>query len=129
MKAREQWYLLLFIILSILALVVVIIDERDAMAEAGTVGAIRIVWQAMAPITVVNTALSFAIVEVTAMLAEMYRRRKDRELKEALEEARAETNAQWEAWLQRKADAERRGEEFTEPSPAEKTGNSPRNGR
>ena len=63
------------------------------------------------------------------MLAEMYRRRKDRELKEALEEARAETNAQWEAWLQRKADAERRGEEFTEPSPTQKAQQTHQNGR
>ena len=64
----------------ILALVLVIVDERSALAEAGLIGAIRTVWQGMAPTTVVNTELSFATVEVAAMLAEMYRRRKDREI-------------------------------------------------
>ena len=83
------------------------------------------VWQAMAPITVVNTALSFATVEVVAMLAEMYRRRKDRELKEAI----ADNDAEWRDWLQRKSDAEAKGQEFTEPPPDEKRANTPRNGR
>ncbi len=51
------------------------------------------------------------------MLAEMYRRRKDKELQEALENLRRNRDAEWRAWLQRKAEAERAGEEFTEPSP------------
>ena len=87
------------------------------------------VWQAMAPITVVNTALSFASVEVTAMLAEMYRRRKDSEREQALAEARANRDAEWRDWLQRKSEAEAMGQEFTEAPPDGKPENAPRNGR
>lgn len=112
-----------------LALALVIVDERSALADAGAIGAILIVWQAMAPITVVNTALSFAAVEVAAMLAEMYRRRKDRELKEAIADTRAKNNAEWRDWLRRKSEAEAKGEEFTEYPPDERPDNAPRNGR
>ena len=35
-------------------------------------------------------------------------------------EARAENNREWDKWLERKAHAERNGEEFTEPSPSKR---------
>ena len=54
------------------------------------------------------------------MLAEMYRRRKDREQQEAIAKARADINAQWRGWLRRKSEAEAKGEQFTEPPPDEK---------
>ena len=59
------------------------------------------------------------------MLAERYEKRRFQEGRaegrtEGRSEGHAEKNAEWEGWLKRKADADARGEDFSEPTPAER---------
>ena len=51
------------------------------------------------------------------MLAERYEKRRFRE---GRVEGRAEKDVEWEGWLKRKAEAEAKGEDFSEPTPAER---------
>ena len=58
------------------------------------------------------------------MLAERYLRSryakgKEAGLKEGREEGREEERLQWQAWNQRREEALREGQEFTEPPPGE----------
>ena len=65
-----------------------------------------------------HALLSFAAAEVLNMvLGALY---KDRVRRRARAEAREENNKEWVEWLQRKAEAEAKGEPFNEPSPAER---------
>ena len=55
------------------------------------------------------------------MLAERYEKRRFQEGRaEGRSEGRSEGHADWEGWLKRKAEAEARGEDFSEPTPAER---------
>ena len=65
------------------------------------------------------------MVEGWTMLAERYEKRRFQEGRaegrtEGRTEGRAEKNAEWEGWLKRKAEAEAKGEDFSEPTPAER---------
>lgn len=66
-----------------------------------------------------HVLLSFAIAEVSNMVIGALIKRKARTEGEAqgLARGKAEMNAQWRAWLQRKSDAEANGAAFTEPPP------------
>ena len=56
-----------------------------------------------------------AILRERNRLKDLEAREKERE--RGLKEGRSEVQALWEAWLQRKEEAESRGESFTEPPP------------
>ena len=73
----------------------------------------------MAAIGFVSAINTVAIVEGIDMLAERYLKRRYQTGKA---EGRAETNREWEAWNQRRIDAERAGEVFDEPLPSQKNG-------
>ena len=61
-----------------------------------------------------HVLLSLAMAEACNMvLGALYKNR-------VRAEARAENNREWVEWLRRKADAEAKGEPFTDPSPAER---------
>ena len=55
---------------------------------------------------------------ISAILRERNRLKDLEALQKAKEQGRAETQALWEAWLQRKEEAESRGEPFDEPPPS-----------
>ena len=62
-----------------------------------------------------HVLLSLAIAEVCNMvLGALYKNR-------VRAEARAENNREWVEWLRRKAEAEAKGEPFSDPSPAERS--------
>ena len=68
-----------------------------------------------------HVLLSFAAAEVLNMvLGALY---KDRVRRRARAEAIEERDKAWREWLQRKADAEAKGEPFNEPSPSEQQAN------
>jgi hypothetical protein len=67
----------------------------------------------MQAVVVVSGALTYAMIEGLRMLAERYEKRR-------FQEGRSEGHADWEGWLKRKAEAEARGEDFSEPTPAER---------
>ena len=66
-----------------------------------------------------HVLLSFAVAEVSNMVIGALIKRKARTEGEAqgIARGKAEMNAQWRAWLQRKSDAEANGAVFTEPPP------------
>ena len=78
----------------------------------------------------VATAITLlATVEVVVLFAERYRRRRFEEgrqqgreegLKEGRREALLEERRAWQEWLERYERAKANGEEFTEPSPAQR---------
>ena len=43
-----------------------------------------------------------------------------RRIKQLKDEARRETNAEWEAWLKRRDEAREKNEPFDEPSPSQR---------
>ena len=78
------------------------------------------VWSDAAPLTITAAAAALALTEIGRSIVAIARR-----LEEGLErireqrraEGRAEADRDWEAWNQRRLEAEARGEPFTEPPP------------
>lgn len=78
------------------------------------------VWSDAAPLTITAAAAALALTEIGRSIVVIARR-----LEEGLErlrerrraEGRAEADRDWEAWNQRRIEAEARGEPFTEPPP------------
>ena len=65
-----------------------------------------------------HVLLSLAIAEgINVVLGALI---KDKARREGRAEGRAESNKAWQEWLRRKAEAEAKGEPFSEPSPAER---------
>lgn len=84
------------------------------------------VWQAAAPNALSAAAFSIIILEtgrglmvMASWLEAKLKQRQERRLAEAEAKARAETNAEWRAWLDRMRQAQARGEPFDEPPPSE----------
>ena len=80
------------------------------------------VGEGLGRLTLVAIAIAFILVEGVPMLAEWARKQWQ---KEERERGRAEERQVWqewraevEGWVQRKADADREGKDFTEPLPA-----------
>ena len=67
-----------------------------------------------------STLIILATREVILVLAQRYRDRRDREVREeALAEGRDIERARWKLWLERREDALRNNRPFNEPNPAE----------
>ena len=88
----------------------------------------------MASIGFVSAVNTVVLVEGVDMLAEKYLKRRLREgieigraegKAEGKAEGRAETNQEWEAWNQRRLEAEKEGRPFTEPTPTQNNHSSP----
>ena len=70
-------------------------------------------------------ALTYVTIEGSRMLAERYEKRRFQEGRaegrtEGRAEGRTEKNTEWEGWLKRKVEAEAKGEDFSEPTPADR---------
>ena len=86
-------------------------------------------WHDLSSLAVTAAALSMVVTEtgryvmVLAAAFEEWREKRRREqiaraVAEALAKERRESDAEWETWLQRRAQAEQRGEPFAEPPPS-----------
>ena len=82
-------------------------------------------WQVLASLAIMAAALSMVVTEtgrylmVLAAAFEEWREKRRREqIARAVAETRRESDAEWEAWLQRRLQAEQRGEPFEEPPPS-----------
>ena len=82
-------------------------------------------WQVLASLAITAAALSMVVTEtgrylmVLAAAFEEWREKRRREqIARAVAETRRESDAEWEAWLQRRLQAEQRGEPFEEPPPS-----------
>ena len=110
---RETSYIILFLILSLTGLGFVSWDEIRRVTADGFVETVRATLNGMQAVVVVSGALTYVTIEGWRMLAEKYEKRR-------FQEGRAKANAEWEGWLKRKAEAEAKGEDFSEPTPAER---------
>ena len=82
-------------------------------------------WQVLASLAITAAAVSMVVTEtgrylmVLAAAFEEWREKRRREqIARAVAETRRESDAEWEAWLQRREQAEQRGEPFDEPPPS-----------
>ena len=85
------------------------------------------IWAIIVGIVIVGAAsatISILIVEagknamiVGTYLEEMIKKRRARQMAEAVERGRAENDAKWRAWNDRRLSAESKGEPFDEPPP------------
>lgn len=117
-REREGQFLLLFVLFFSLSLgLVVWYEVRHETGDDGWDTAIAI-GMGMSYCVVISTALAYVIVEGAAMLAEQFnKKRYDKGKTEGLEEGREEKHNEWEAWNERRLEAEARGETFNEPPP------------
>ena len=117
MLPRETSYIILFLILSLVGLGLVGYDEIRRVTADGFVESVRGILNGMQAVVVVSGALTYVTIEGWRMLAERYEKRR---FQEGRAEGRVESNEEWESWLRRKAEAEARGEDFSDPTPAER---------
>ena len=129
MLPRETSYIVLFLILSLTGLGFVGWDEVRRVTTDSFVETVRATLNGMQAVVVVSGALTYVTIEGSRMLAERYQKRRFQEGRtegraegrtEGRAEALAESHADWEGWLKRKAEAEAKGEDFSEPTPAER---------
>ena len=121
MLPRETSYIILFLILSLTGLGFVGWDEVRRVTADGFVETVIGILHGMEATVVVSAAMTYIMVEGWTMLAERYQRRRFQEGRaEGRAEALAESHADWEGWLKRKAEAEAKGEDFSEPTPADR---------
>ena len=85
-------------------------------------------WDALSSLAITVAAGSMVITEtgrylmvLAAAFEEWREKRRQEQIARAVAVAVAEERREWEAWLQRRAQAERRGEPFEEPSPSERS--------
>ena len=129
MLPRETSYIILFLILSLTGLGFVGWDEVRRVTTDGFVETVRATLNGMQAVVVVSGALTYVTIEGSRMLAERYEKRRFQEGRaegrtegrtEGRAEGHSEKNTEWEGWLKRKAEAEAKGEDFSEPTPAER---------
>ena len=121
MLPRETSYIILFLILSLTGLGFVGYDEIRRVTTDGFVETVRAILNGMQAVVVLSGALTYVVIEGLRMLAERYEKRRFQEGRaEGRSEGRSEKDAEWEGWLKRKTEAEARGEDFSEPTPAER---------
>ena len=115
-REREGQFLILFVLFFLASLGLVIWYEvRHETGDDGWDTAIAI-GMGMSYCVVISTALAYVIVEGEAMLAEQFnKKRYEAGHTEGQAEGRAERQKEWEAWNERRQDAEAKGQAFDEP--------------
>jgi hypothetical protein len=118
-EAREIPALLLFSAQFLACLGLVIRDKVTDDVESGVGETIISVGLTMGQITVAITAITFIIIEGGAVLADRYLKR---QYEKGREEGIRTASEAWEAWNNRRMEAEAKGEPFTEAPPSQLDG-------
>jgi hypothetical protein len=114
-REREGQFLILFVLFFLASLGLVIWYEvRHETGDDGWDTAIAI-GMGMSYCVVISTALAYVIVEGAAMLAEQFNKKR---YQAGQAEGQAERQKEWEAWNERREEAEANGQTFDEPPPA-----------
>ena len=109
---REGWFLCLFVGQYLAGLSALAVLSGAYQLEV--LDSVRLV----APLIVVAAAHAILLVEGIPMVSEQFLRRREAQGEARGEErGRKETQKLWEAWNRRRLEAEKKGEEFTEPPP------------
>ena len=82
----------------------------SGIEELGVLDSVRLV----APLIITAAANSILLVEGIPMVSEQFLRRREAQ---GEERGRKETQKRWEDWYRRRLEAEKKGEEFSEPPP------------
>jgi len=113
-----RWYVLLFVIQYLAFLGLIIWSETYNSGGSDPVQVLINVQQGMTA-SILNMAASTYIVLEGVMLAQWLRERDKQREKESIERARADVNAEWQAWYERMQSAENKGQPFDEPPPGQ----------
>ena len=114
-REREGQFLILFVLFFLASLGLVIWYEvRHETGDDGWDTAIAI-GMGMSYCVVISTALAYVIVEGEAMLAEQFNKKR---YEAGRTEGRVDLQKEWEAWNERREEAEANGQTFDEPPPA-----------
>ena len=108
------------------ALFIVLFSAGTLWTVAQGVEAVAALWRDLASLAVTAAAaLSMVITEtgrylmvLAAAFEEWREKRRQEEVARAVAERLREYDAEWDVWLQRRTQAEQRGEPFDEPSPS-----------
>ena len=109
-REREGQFLLLFLLFFSLTLGLVVWYEVVHETEDDGWDTTIAIGMGMSYCVVISTAMSYLVVEGVNMLAEQFKQKR-------YEEGRADMLKAWEAWNERRMEAEARGEAFNEPPP------------
>lgn len=117
-REREGQFLLLFLLLFSLTLgVVVWYEVRHETGDDGWDTAIAI-GMGMSYCVVISTAMAYVVVEGANMLAEQFKKKRyEAGLTEGEAKGHAARQKEWEAWNERRQEAEANGQPFDEPPP------------
>ena len=120
----KRWYFALF---SIQVIIATVLLARAVIADEGSDGISAVlfyIWQFMAPAAVTSATFALVIVDtangimvLSTWLEEVLENRKQRQIKAAADNARAEVQSAWMEWNQRRVAAADLAEEFNEPPP------------
>ena len=120
----KRWYFGIFSIQVIIAMVWMIREAIGDRILSSVPEKIAFVWQGIAPMAITSAAFSLIIIEtwaasmvIASWLEETLEKRKQRQIKAAVDKAREEVQQSWLEWNQRREAADAAGEEFTEPTP------------
>ena len=113
-EGREGWFMFLFVVQALVWLGLLVWYEIAFRPGDNALGTAIAVAKGMAPLIVVVAADTVVMVEGYEMLAEKYLRRR---YEAGRKEGRDEIQELWEAWNQRRLEAEADGKEFAEPPP------------
>ena len=105
---REGWFLCLFVGQYMAGLGA--LAFLSGVNELQVLDSVRLV----APLIVVAAAHAILLVEGIPMVSEQFLRRREAR---GEERGRKETHKLWEDWNRRRLEAEKKGEEFTDPPP------------
>ena len=114
------------------ALFIVLFSAGTLWTVAQGVESVAALWRDLASLAITAAAVSMVVTEtgryvmVLAAAFEEWREKRRREqiaraVAEGVVEGRRGADAEWEAWLQRRMEAEQRGEPFDEPLPSERS--------
>ncbi len=109
---REGWFLVLFVAQYLAGLGTLSI--LSAIGEIEALESVRLI----APLIITAAANAILLVEGIPMVSEQFLRRREAQGEARGEErGRKETQKHWEDWNRRRLEAEKKGEEFSEPPP------------
>ena len=110
------------------ALFIVLFSAGTLWTVAQGVASVAALWRDLASLAVTAAAVSMVVTEtgryvmvLAAAFEEWREKRRQEQIARAVTAAVAEERREWEAWNERRMEAEQRGEPFDEPLPSERS--------
>ena len=124
-RETKSLYFMVFIALVLIGAGLVTYEEVHVVKADGILDTVLAAWWGVGRLIPPSVAGALIVTEVwrngmvlAERLEEWFEKRKQRQIAKAVAEARDEISALWQAWNERRVEAERRGETFEEPPPS-----------